>query len=324
VARIGLVLGAGGMTGGAFHAGVLAALAECGWDARTAEVVVGTSAGSVSGAVLRAGLPPVDLLARIDGRPLTDEGRSLVGALGSGPPPLPRFPLRPADRGRRRLGVDPALVRSVLTRPWHTRPGSVLAALLPHGTVPNDVIAEGFDALFADRWPDEPLWICAVRLRDGRRVVFGRPPAATTSVGTAVAASCAIPGYFAPVSIDGVDHVDGGAHSPTNLDLLAGRDLDLVVVSSPMSITGRAQAPGPEVAVRRACRVMLQAEAARVRRRGTPVLSFQPTAEVRAAMGNNAMNPDRRRPTASRSHESARRRLERPDVADLVATLAGS
>ena len=56
--RIGLVLGAGGVAGGAFHAGVLAALEEAtGWDPRTAAVVVGTSAGSITGATLRAGLP---------------------------------------------------------------------------------------------------------------------------------------------------------------------------------------------------------------------------------------------------------------------------
>ncbi|MBJ7282394.1 MAG: hypothetical protein JHD40_04705, partial [Acidimicrobiia bacterium] len=49
--RIGLVLGAGGLTGQAFHAGVLAGLADgIGWDARSAELVVGTSAGARAGA----------------------------------------------------------------------------------------------------------------------------------------------------------------------------------------------------------------------------------------------------------------------------------
>src|SRR5258708_5386455 len=66
--RIGLVLGAGGAVGGAFHAGVLSTLAdELGWDARTAEVVVGTSAGSATGAILRAGLSPDDLARRARG-----------------------------------------------------------------------------------------------------------------------------------------------------------------------------------------------------------------------------------------------------------------
>src|SRR4029453_17418931 len=51
-ARVGLVLGAGGVVGHAFHAGVLRALAEVtGWDPRRAEVVVGTSAGAPAGAV---------------------------------------------------------------------------------------------------------------------------------------------------------------------------------------------------------------------------------------------------------------------------------
>ena len=48
--------------------------------------------------------------------------------------------------------------------------------------------------------------------------------------------SCAIPAFFAPVTIGGVRYVDGGAHSPTNADLVAGLGLDLVVVSSPMSV----------------------------------------------------------------------------------------
>ena len=62
---IGLVLGAGGEVGYAFHAGVLTALAEVtGWDAGSAEVIVGTSAGSIAGAVLRAGCSPIDLAAR--------------------------------------------------------------------------------------------------------------------------------------------------------------------------------------------------------------------------------------------------------------------
>src|SRR4051794_18162851 len=53
VSRIGLVLGAGGLTGDAFHRGVLRALADRGYDARAADLVVGTSAGSMVGAFLR-------------------------------------------------------------------------------------------------------------------------------------------------------------------------------------------------------------------------------------------------------------------------------
>ena len=83
------------------------------------------------------------------------------------------------------------------------------------------------------------MWINAVRLETGRRVTFGRDLRVTTDVATAVAASCAIPGFFAPVAVDGVRYVDGGVHSPTNADLVAGLELDLVVVSSPMSMARR-------------------------------------------------------------------------------------
>ena len=100
------------------------------------------------------------------------------------------------------------------------------------------MISEGIGALLPDAWPADPLWICAVRQSDGRRVVFGRGDR-RPRVADAVAASCAIPGFFAPVVIDGEAHLDGGVHSPTNADVLRGEDLDLVIVSSPMSRRGR-------------------------------------------------------------------------------------
>ena len=69
MASVGLVLGAGGVVGGAYHAGALAALAEtAGWDARDAEVIVGTSAGSIAAAALRAGLSGPRSARALDGR----------------------------------------------------------------------------------------------------------------------------------------------------------------------------------------------------------------------------------------------------------------
>ena len=77
-ARIALVLGAGGSVGHAFHSGVLSVLAEeLGWDARTAEVIVGTSAGSVVGALLRAGMPAEDLASRAMNEPMTAASTTL-------------------------------------------------------------------------------------------------------------------------------------------------------------------------------------------------------------------------------------------------------
>ena len=62
--KIGLVLGAGGVTGGAYIAGALAALEnDLGFDARSADVIVGTSAGALIGALLRSGISAGDLAA---------------------------------------------------------------------------------------------------------------------------------------------------------------------------------------------------------------------------------------------------------------------
>src|SRR3712207_366785 len=109
--RVGLVLGAGGMAGTAFHAGVLQALFEdAGWDAREAEVIVGTSAGSTSAALLRAGFPPADYVARITGEPMTPEGARLLGDV---PPVQPARPLLP----RSPIPASASLLRSAITRP---------------------------------------------------------------------------------------------------------------------------------------------------------------------------------------------------------------
>lgn len=326
MARIGLVLGAGGAVGGAFHAGVLSALVEgAGWDARGAEIVVGTSAGSVTGAILRAGLPPVDLVARATGRPLSAEGERVVRRVGR-PGAYPSFPLRPrppADAGRRRM-ANPSLAARLALRPWSARPGALAAALLPPGSIPTSAITEGLAGLLGTGWPTQPLWVCAVRLDDGRRVVFGRDDGPRPPVAQAVAASCAIPGYFTPVDIGGTKFVDGGVHSVCNLDILAGLGLDLVVVSAPMSMAGRQAGLQRDSPLRVFTRAQLDREALGVRRRGTPVLAFQPTPEDRQTMGLNAMDGRRRGPVAKAIRQSVLRRLERADIRDRVAVLSSS
>ena len=317
--RVGLVLGAGGMAGIAFHSGVLAALADVlGWDPRQAALVVGTSAGSVTGTGLRAGIPARDLYARVCGDELSAEGGAILAradavtgrpALRSGPPRIPTG-----------LPAAPGLLLAAGRRPWRLRPGAVLAGLLPPGSVDGSPIAAGVDALFPHGWPDRPTWVCALRLSDGRRAVFGRPGSPPAPVGAAVAASCAIPGYFAPVAIDGTRYVDGGAHSLTNLTCVAPERLDLVVVSAPMARTGRRR-PGLGAIAREANRIQLGREARRVLAAGTPVVLFSPTLHDQAAMGGNPMDPDRAEPVARQAYRSTVERLERPDMRRRLALL---
>jgi NTE family protein len=318
--RIGLVLGAGGVVGHAFHAGVLAAVAEAtGWDPRDADVIVGTSAGSVGGAVHRAGASAPDLAARATDSPLSTEGRRLVARAEAGHGALPPIPSRGGRRRVPAMSAPGALVRAAL-QPWTTRPGAVAAAFLPEGSIPTELVAASLRPLFAG-WPEAPLWINAVKLDTGSRVTFGRDAVPTPDVADAVAASCAIPAFFAPVLIDGVRYVDGGVHSPTNADLVAGLGLDLVVVSSPMSVAASGLRVAADQPARRIARFTLGREVARVRRGGTPVLTFQPTDADRAVMGLNAMEPTRRAPVTRAAYESARRRLASTGALDRVAIL---
>ncbi|HQR80761.1 MAG TPA: patatin-like phospholipase family protein [Actinomycetota bacterium] len=292
--RIGLVLGGGGLTGTAFHAGVLTALAEH-FDAREAEVIVGTSAGSTAAALMRAGFPPSDYVARMTGAALSPEGEAVLGSM----PPL-SDPGDSSDGTRR--PASPGLLRAVLRRPWRYRPGVAVAAALPQGTRPIDPGAARLSTLF-DTWPTRPMWLVAVDLDSGRRVVFGWD--ATASVGDAVAASCAVPGYFEPVLIDGRRYVDGGAYSMLSADLLADRGLDLVIVSAPLSTTDWV-ARDPGNAVRTAMRAQLQREVRQVRASGTRVLVVAPDAEVRQVMGSNSMVVAKRAPVALATRTYAR------------------
>lgn len=300
--RVGLVLGGGGVLGQAFHAGVLEALAEAGWDPRGAEVILGTSAGSQIGALLRAGVAASDLAASIAGEPLSAEGARLlapVRAAAGIPEPAPAPP------GIPRM-CAPRLLARLAARPSTARLGLVIAAVAPEGRRSTQRLVAGLEPLFGDEWPVRALWITATRLDTGERVVFGRPGAPVASVGEAVAASCAVPGFFAPVTIGGVRYVDGGCYSPTNLELLAGTGLERVVVSSPLSMEGLAPRP-----VRAFHRLELEAEAARVRRSGAAVLAFQPDRTVQAALGRHPMDYSRCAAVVAAARDMARYRARR-------------
>ena len=326
MARIGLVLGAGGAVGHAFHVGVLDGLAEVtGWDARDAEVIVGTSAGSVVGALLRAGLSGPDLAARSTDSVLSDEGQRIVVRADAARHDQPPIPARAPRGGLRGASAPSALVRAAL-QPWNARAGALAAAALPEGRVPTELVASGLRPLFSS-WPSRPLWINAVDLERGRRVTFGRDDTPTiTDVATAVAASCAIPAFFAPVSIGGIRYVDGGVHSPTNADLLAEPELelDLVVISSPMSIARTSPRFAPDQPARRLARFRLVREVARVRRAGIPVLAFQPTDADLRVMGLNAMDPSRRAEVTRQAVNSTRLRLARSHARERSSILASS
>ena len=317
--RIGLVLGAGGMVGQAFHAGTLAALEhDLGWDARSAEVIVGTSAGSVTGAALRLGVRGLDLAADAVAMAPSDEGRRFLAALDLGAVSFPAFELRqllrPWHLPSRRLLAE------IARRPWAFRPGVVALTLVPPGWVDLSDQTDALVPLLGPSWPVGPR-VCATRADTGARVVFGEEDHPEVRLDRAVSASCAIPGYFQPVEIDGVRHLDGGVHSATNADCLRLDHLDLVIVSSPMSAAaGRARSA--DAVLRWSNHRRLEHEVSRLRAAGTTVVTFEPTSTVLADMGLNAMANDRSDRVMREAFFAAGARMRCPDVVAALAPIA--
>jgi NTE family protein len=319
VTRVGLVLGAGGLVGQAYHAGALAALEhDLGWDPRTADMVVGSSAGSLTGTALRLGVPAMDLAAWAVEAPLSPEGAPVLDAFGNEPPELPPFDARNLLR-RWRLPAAALVVRTA-RRPWAFRPAVAALTLLPSGHVDITEHADVLEEMLPEEWP-EGLWICAARRNDGGRVVFGREGSPRAPLTRAVAASCAIPGYFAPVRIDGVSYFDGGVHSPTNADVLAKCELDLVVVVSPMSAAhGRARTP--DAPMRWSAHNRLERECRKLREAGIEVVRIEPGRRALAAMGVNAMADDRAERVVQAAFLETGRHISRGRAAARLAALA--
>jgi NTE family protein len=314
--RIGLVLGGGGVVGQAYHSGVLAVLQhDLGFDARQADLVVGTSAGSITGTLLRLGVSPEDLAAWTVKAPLSSDDDVLAHLAGTDVPEL--APLRPRDLLSRPAGLPSwHMVRRAVTRPWLFRPLAAGLALLAPGR--HDIVAQlaALRELGTGTWPQQ-LWITAVRRRDGRRVVFGRPGSPSAPLHLAVAASCSVPGYFAPVEIGGTSYVDGGDHSPTNAALLRGCGLDLAIVVSPMS-----GPPGlrPDVyaATRRYSARLLAREVRALERAGVRTVVFTPGEAEQRVMGNDMMARDRVDQVLQQSFFAAGARAAERDARELL------
>ena len=291
--RRGLVLGGGGVLGAAWMIGALSAVSDAyDWDPLDAEVLVGTSAGSVLAALLGCGFGVQTLLNHqrgivAPGDPRIDFDHDT--AAGGAMPPMPR------------LGIgSAALVRRTVRHPRRVPPLAALAGLAPRGRGSLSAVGELIRAAVGDaEWASHPAtWAVAMDYDTGRRTVFGRTGAPPATLPEAVMASCSIPGWYAPVEIGGRRYADGGVLSPTSLDLLAGRGLDEVVVLAPM-VSFDYDVPSTLVArmerrFRRAMTKRVLHEASKVRRQGTAVTVLGPGREDLEAIGVNLMDHRRR------------------------------
>ncbi len=321
--RVGLVLGGGGVVGQAYHAGVLAVLQhDVGFDARTADVIVGTSAGSITGTLLRAGVSPEDLAAWTVKAPLSGDDDVLRTMAATAVPEL--APFRPLSVFRRPMRLPgPPLVARALARPWRFRPVAAGMTLLAPGR--HDIVEQlaSLREVQVAGWPERDLWITAVRRRDGGRVVFGRPGAPPAPVHLAVAASCAVPGYFAPVRIGRHSYVDGGVHSATNAAVLRSSGVDVAVVVAPMSgSAGWRQDVG--AAVRRYSQRLLDREVRALLAADIRTVVFTPGAAEQEAMGADMMSRDRLDQVLQQSFLQAGAHAARPGVAEVLELAAGA
>jgi NTE family protein len=259
-----LVLGGGGVAGIAWTTGLLFGLSEHGVDLRTAEMIVSTSAGSAVAAQLSSGLSLKDLFDR-QVEP-AQQTRELA-------PRAHLFKL-----------FERALLRAKNSRDRseHTRHIGRWALEAPTVTEAERraVIAE---RLPSHAWPNSMLLIVAVDTESGETKIFDR--LSGTTLVDAVAASCAVPGIWPAVTIDGRRYMDGGARSSDNADLALGYARTMIV--SPMG-TARPEITGES----------LEQQVETLKSAGGKTYLVEPDQASKNAIGLNPLAPETRTPAA--------------------------
>ncbi len=302
--RIGLVFGAGGVIGGSWTIGALDALeGSTGLQAAQAELVIGTSAGAVVGAMAADGVSGAEMAARVTEDAEGEEDSLRAGALQ-------------LDWGLPSFGPGSwRLAASTLLAPQRFTAAALMAAWLPRGMVSTEPIRRLVASVVAGPWPSATGFrAVAADYGSAARVAFGAPGAPEATVGEAVAASCAIPGFYRPVRIDGRSYVDGGVWSASNVDLLAGAGVDLAICLNPLTSLAQATGGSPSdriAAVMRASAARhLEAEARALREAGTEVVILQPEAPDVALMGFNMMSGARRLEVMAQARRTVSAQLE--------------
>jgi len=264
-----LVLGGGGLAGIAWETGVLHALVDAGVDVTGADVVVGTSAGATVAAQLGTG------------RPLDDWFRRQVD------PALQNEELRPTGMSTAELWETMLRIAEESMDPVE-RSRRIGALALAAETVAEPVRRKVISGRVpADHWPDRRTLIVAVDAVSGERRVFDGTSGA--SLVDAVAASCAVPGIWPPVTIGTTRYMDGGVHSICNADLAAGHERILVL------------APMADPQVEREMAALSEA---------SRVLLVSADAEATAAFGPDPLDPSVRAPAARAGEAQGRRQVD--------------
>ena len=271
-----LVLGGGGVTGVAWETGVLKALRDSGVDVTGADLVVGTSAGSIVGAQLTTGF---DLDGLFDAQ-------------------LAPATTAPAADVSKFLGFLATLAVEVDLTPEQLR--SRIGAMALEATYPDEAsqLETIMAGLLVREWPDRRLLITAVDAANGAFVTWERESGVALPL--AVASSCAVPGVFPPVEIRGRYYMDGGMRSITNADLAAGHEHVVVIAPTgarPRGVPDPLAALPADSAVLRWAR-SLDGEVEALRSAGSAVHVVVPDAAAMEAIGLDLLDQRRREPAA--------------------------
>ena len=262
-----LILGGGGPVGEAWESGVIAGLMEKGVDLAALDRVIGTSAGAIVGARLAGGMSGAELsmaaLTRFEGPPPKPTQMP--------PPPDLTFLVRRLEqlnggkRSEQSVGVE--------VGEW---------ALKLHPIVSEAGFVASFERRFPQpSWPSGTYECVSVDAMDGSLRVWNEGSEVRPAF--AVASSCALPGFFAPVTIDGHRYMDGGVRSATNADLARG--CKTAIVLAPTVGPGDALA---KVSVKR-----LDHELEVLRASGCRVVVIAPDAVSLSAFGGSLGNSGR-------------------------------
>lgn len=270
-----LVLGGGGPVGIGWEAGMLRGLADRGIHLAKADLIVGTSAGSVVGTQLALGVSPTEIydkqLDRVDNAAPSSGGTLDMEAL--------------VEIGKLWIGG------AEVTRDVRAKIG---ALAVKAQTGDEKSWTESIKrSLGSTNWPGKRLVITGVDVENGEFVTWDA--SADAPLPLAIAASCAVPGILPPVTIDGRRFMDGGLRSVSNADLAEG--YDRIVVLAP---SGSAETPYDHYTRRQ-----LDSEVESLRARGSQVEVAMPDAEAVAAYGPNRMDPAALRPAAEAGFRQA-------------------
>ena len=260
------------MAGVAWELGILAGLHDAGVDVQDADVIIGTSAGSVVGAQISSGTDIESLFAsqmipaeQSKERMVAFDASQMMEVFGQ------------AIAG---AGSDPRAMRA--------RIGAYALAAQTIPEAERHVIIES--RLPVHEWPQQRLLIVAVDTETGKEYIMDRESGVTLV--DAVAASCAVPGIWPPVTIAGHRYMDGGMRSATNADLARG--YERILILNPLGANANYLGAG------------LDAEVAALKQEGSQVLVIAPDTASTTAIGMNPLDPATRQPSAQAGRAQGR------------------